>query len=213
MKKTVKVVMLPTEKASSLYLNKAELKYTGEEKIALGNTNQHLYLVSDDEIKEGDWFLHPDNVVIKANSQSDHKVYRCKKIIATTDKSLDNVEDCSPKDGSANIKLVSRLPQIPKSFVEQYVKAPIDEVELEYDTFNVNVEIPPAIRLTYNNEVIIHNSQIKTYTREEVKTILKKYMDYAFGKEYSKTEERIDQWMEENLLPCKPYKQVNLEFI
>ena len=59
MKKTFKVVMLPTEKASKIYLD----PYKGRNLLVFTEiadfcnaksdcTNQHLYIISDDEIKE-----------------------------------------------------------------------------------------------------------------------------------------------------------------
>ena len=54
------VVMLPTnEKAEKgLYLSKSGLLTI--EKL----TNQHLYILSDEEIKEGDWVITPTNDII-----------------------------------------------------------------------------------------------------------------------------------------------------
>ena len=48
----------------------------------------HLYITTFDAIKDGDFFIHPDGFVMKANSQSDHRHYKCPKVIACTDLSL-----------------------------------------------------------------------------------------------------------------------------
>jgi len=57
MKKTHKVVMLATEKASNLCLADTKLVLIKEAKYNLSNIKvQHLYIISDDEIKEGDWW-------------------------------------------------------------------------------------------------------------------------------------------------------------
>jgi len=48
----------------------------------------HIYITSDDEIKEGDWYYSKEfNVILQC--ECDYiKDINCKKIIATTDKSL-----------------------------------------------------------------------------------------------------------------------------
>jgi hypothetical protein len=57
----------------------------------LNKINNNIYITSDEEIKEGDWYLDTFNTQrIKANQFSDHKHYgnACKKIILTTDTEL-----------------------------------------------------------------------------------------------------------------------------
>lgn len=70
----------------------------------------HLYLVSDEEIKEGDWLLATDTKTIFKASESDingmilaKSLHLYRTIVATTDKSLG-------------------LPLIPQSFIEEYVQ-------------------------------------------------------------------------------------------
>ena len=55
MKKTFNVVMLPTEKASNLYIfGNNKLGYDKTIVSSSKNCNdQHLYIISDDKIKEG----------------------------------------------------------------------------------------------------------------------------------------------------------------
>ena len=57
------IVMLPTnEKAkiclnkNKLYLTQSELEYIKDDKT--GTNPQHLYILSDEEIKEGDWYMY-----------------------------------------------------------------------------------------------------------------------------------------------------------
>src|SRR3990167_2003097 len=94
--KRCKVVMLSTEKASLLYKQGREL-YLKDERFIKDSfwenrTPQHLYILSDEEIKEGDWMLSHSNVVCQAaNSTLVNCVSientKCRKIIATTDSS------------------------------------------------------------------------------------------------------------------------------
>jgi len=123
------VVMLPTEKASNILLEHNSLRYTNkdlselkEELIALGVMFQHLYITSDEEIKEGDWYYDSiQNKILKCTEvdkmnlcHSDGyatPVNACKKIIATTDSSLTKL-DCQKmmcEGDCCNIP----LPQIP----------------------------------------------------------------------------------------------------
>ena len=88
--------ILPTDKPSRLILqtnNELRLSvFSFKGAIASGIT-QNIYITSDEEIKEGDWYLDTfNNQRIKANQFSDHKHYgnACKKIILTTDQDLIN---------------------------------------------------------------------------------------------------------------------------
>ena len=115
------VIMLPTEKASLLFMNNIQkgLFLVGGKGILakhrIGNsTNQHLYILSDEEIKEGDWILTKKyNNPVKANkfiksigwyysNTLVNDICSGKKIIATTDESLEipckvKCHDCNGK--------------------------------------------------------------------------------------------------------------------
>jgi len=199
MKKTHPVVMLPTEKATKLTLQDGIGLYMGDIEEA-GNSawrNQHLYILSDETADEGDYVVVGGKgvrQVVKTDTKDPSKwvvtgessavlsfVYRgaCKKIIATTDKSLGIKYDKNPEfygSGMFNKKLL--FPQIPESFIQAYIKAynegkPITEVDLEMIT-----EYPDAessihsvngkmiIKTRDDGSVIIHQS--KTYSRDDV---------------------------------------------
>jgi hypothetical protein len=93
MKMKCSVRMLPTDKNSNLelgleggylYLNR---KSPVDERIKA----QHLYIVSDDKIKEGDWYIDgADSVRQSVTSDEDYWEVRkdYKKVIETTDSSL-----------------------------------------------------------------------------------------------------------------------------
>ena len=149
--KEVKVIMLPTEKATHIiYCNvHKQLHYWVEETEPISiksEIGQHLYLVSDEEIKEGDWFVslkikgiykaNPENV----KTLSNYKVEYIHKIIATTDKSLG-------------------LPLVNHDFIEAYVKAEgnINEVMVEYEYGRAYIGQPflDLIPTLDNNTIII----------------------------------------------------------
>jgi len=95
----------------------------------------HLYILSDDELKKGDWKIClNDNVISKYLSkksiESDTKCKDCKKIITTTNKSLIALFGQS-EEGYGKMK--EGLPQIPQSFIEYYVS--------EYNKGNIITEV------------------------------------------------------------------------
>lgn len=98
---------------------------------------QHLYLISDDDIKRNDWAYDPHlNEIFRVSK----KVIGCKKIIASTDPVLTTCNYCTSsieydhKMGCEN-KINGRVPKIPIKFIESYVNSNggINEVEVEYE--------------------------------------------------------------------------------
>lgn len=157
MLKKVHVIMLPTE-------NKSIIALTGEKLVKINESNygfshiksQHLYIISDDEIKEGDWCLIDNNKVGKrTNKQTypnstdgeshlcyyytingeeiSYHVSHCKKIIATTDTSL----RVPYNNGDMNDLII--LPRPSQQFIEEYIEEYnkgniITDVLIEYET-------------------------------------------------------------------------------
>ena len=180
MKKTHKVCMLPTEKASLIG------KYIDTNQLVFNNPNhkdiprgefQHLYILSSEPINSGDWCIDiEDNTLFQVKEQGHSGLLRsntdsyvedsCKKIIATTDKSLklkwDNLQSVVHNGVETNL-----LPQIPESFIQEYIAEynkgnVITEVELEYEEIMTGSSIEGGqatwtnkLTTTSNNEVII----------------------------------------------------------
>lgn len=157
MKKTFKVVMLSTEKASPLFDKKGQLEYNINPPLHgirdLGWKYQHLYIISDDEIKEGDWYMNKfGRLSIKVIGDKSNE--GDKKIVATTDKSLEITvysKYISTVEGK-NTRY-KQLPQLPESFTQAYIKAynegkPITEVDLE-------MEYNKLYPMVENNNLII----------------------------------------------------------
>lgn len=181
MKKKCKVVILATERTSDLYIWYDKLEFS---KLDQKVNCQHLYITSDDEIKEGDWVIETLNKVIfqVKNSTNDYRDSTFKKIISTTDKSID-------------------LPEIPQSFINQYIESynkgnVITEVMVEYEQF---FDICPEIddvRANYkakiNPDNVINISTIKdSWNREEVIEIIKIINSHS--------KESVNKWIEQNL--------------
>jgi hypothetical protein len=81
--------LTPTNKPSRLFKNiKGNLGFNTEwNGIPFGRINQNIYITSDEEIKEGDWF-HLDDAQIIAKYIASKPVNEAKKIILTTDQDL-----------------------------------------------------------------------------------------------------------------------------
>ena len=123
--------VLPTDKPSRLWVNNLRRRLELDKDVLIGsNTAQHIYITSDEEIKEGDWlFSTITNNLFKADSieyleshnmieDFDKSFYinskYAKKIILTTDQPLDGVQ------------------AIDDEFLEWFVKNPsCEEVSVE----------------------------------------------------------------------------------
>lgn len=182
MKKTHKVVMLSTEKATGLFIQtmniwgdpvyaKRRLEYTTNDTLIRNNhlisnrkaaTNalnkysfNHLYIVSNEPAVEGDWITNSIQIAqVNCLTVNDPNKHLHEKVIASTDESLG-------------------YPVIPPAFIEAYVKAynnssPITEVSLEYDCDHTQMpnKVIDVIKTRADNTVIIH--QAKNYTRDDV---------------------------------------------
>ena len=155
--------------------------------------SQHLYIISDDEIKEGDWFINLfNNVIVQAHNWI--YVSTCKKIIATTDTSLEIV--------SKGINPVyEKLPQPSQQFIEQYIESynkgkVITDVLVELKSsglhyFNEDLRINPK-----DNTITIKKLK-DSWNREEVIELMKKYCIDIHR--YTINSNDFNKWIEENL--------------
>ena len=160
--------------------------------------NQHLYLVSDEEIKEGDWYYtsleHDRPWICKCKSIDKSKEYWLDghlkyvggaqgkwgsyKIIATTDKSLG-------------------LPLIPESFVKEWTEkqGKIEYVHLSYCEESKNFWFKNLLA----PEVIILPTK-DSFSRDEVKDIDKAHKRYIIDslKDKGKIMLSFDEWFDKN---------------
>jgi hypothetical protein len=209
MKKTHKVVMLPTEKASNICIEHDErghIHYNKSGFYPVDGIRQYLYITSDDEIKEGDWYYSPETKQVY--NQSNHETsLPCKKIVATTD--IQITSDFSTPGQTF-------VPSIPESFIQAYMKAynegkPITEVDLEIEETKERVITSIGTMIVSNtfviktrpdNTVIIHQS--KMYSREQVIELLTRLDNEAInehgtGKCFKDSPEEVIKWIENNL--------------
>ena len=222
--KRTQVIILPTENNTNIVtILKDNLHYTTSKNIP-GGIYQNLYIISDDEIEEGDWILgdFPDNPICKVESKYGEEFttvdvkgnkhglaqYDSKKIIATTDTSLEIV--------SKGINPVyEKLPQTSQQFIEKYIESynkgdVITDVLIEYQQIaQYNTGEPCLIlKLDKNNTITIKKLK-DSWSREEVSKLCAAAWDESlsvnmFNKRNSYTDDfkpvpNFKTWIEENL--------------
>ncbi len=201
--KKVKMVMLPTNKKAK----KGDLMLQSNTLIKASYDSdwanvEHLYFLSDEEIKEGDWMFHNlDKKPIQWNgeeTETNPSVYGYKKIIATTELLTSNI---NLPVGSFNY-----LPQPSQSFIEKFVEEynkgnVITEVmvEWEYNSYSTktNGELTADFKLKINpkdNTITIRKVK-ESWNKEEVEDKIRKgayvLLNGSIGD--------FDKWIEENL--------------
>jgi hypothetical protein len=139
-----KIHIIPTDKPSSLMIEDGKLLYSknfgfnefNETKNFRHINKQHIYITSDEEIKEGDWYLTFTNNEVMGQPRkcedTNWNFSYCKKIILTTNQDL-------IKDG---------VQVIDDKFLEWFVKNPtcesveVKKVEGRYVDYRGNVHTP-----------------------------------------------------------------------
>jgi hypothetical protein len=116
--------ILPTDKPSRLLWSFEDRRYYSvKEEMFFKNQNelqnQNIYITSDEEIKEGDWYINTLDEVVRKNNTINHSYH--KKIILTTDQDL-------IKDG---------LQAIDDEFLEWFVKNPSCE-KVEFKSYKLH---------------------------------------------------------------------------
>lgn len=204
--KRIEVVMLATNKKANLAFNKITNKLGLYNRFIECTTDfkpQHLYFLSDDEIKEGDWFIDlrdsynkipyqctgiTSNFILCSSNEINHPKMCCKKIIATTDDSI----------GYTNLKVspvpnFCTFPEPSKDFIKVYIEDynkgnKIEQVDVEYEIgkcqCSVNSPFEECVneygtcteyKLKVNSKNEISIRKIKdTWTREEVESLCRK---------------------------------------
>jgi ligand-binding SRPBCC domain-containing protein len=199
------------------------------EQLRLANAETyHLYFTTDEEIKEGDWYISNQAPRLCVEVRKGNKypyghrgidgemVYDFHtwktKIVATTNPDLwEKKIRMNAAMTDYNTRTVVDIPKIPTSFLEAYAQAEgkITEVMLEYDEIGEeideeeNVTHIHRLKLRNNGTVIIHRVQQKLYTRDEVFDILVKsslpHMDDWDDEHTEQYDiERLRQWFDKN---------------
>lgn len=224
-KRKCKVVMLPTNEVTKIELNHQnnELGYfmgfsdNYDKSKYIPNHErsfkefQHLYIISDDEIKEGDRYID-DADTIRQSVTSDKEYWErrkdYKKIIATTDNSL-KTGDWMHND--ALIPLPQPSPEFIQKYIQEYNKGnEIEEVLIEYEKTDFTPELVGGLwdgssynyklklKIDKNNNITITKYK-DSWSREEVKILLfNSNSDFMLASLENK-EFNIKDWIQEYL--------------
>ena len=163
---------------------------------------QHLYILSNEEIKEGDWYIDDINTIRQSiTSDKDYWAVRqdYKKIIATTNTSLYvPITQDKPFD---------ELPQPSDSFIKKYIEEynkgnVITKVLVEYEigksySGNSGLEVKQWLKVDSNNTITIKKVEPELYTREQVE----QYIIYVYRDIYPDRhwENKAWDWINKNL--------------
>jgi glycerol-3-phosphate cytidylyltransferase-like family protein len=185
--------VLPTDKPSRLTKINDELFFGKNEREMLSEPSlniaaQHLYIISDEEIKEGDWGLSKLNEVILFGRSYNEKFY--KKIILTTDPDLIVMGNITPLDDD---------------FLNWFVKNPTVEYvtveRLEDGQFVDYLSTGKAVEGVYENyKVIIPEEEPKQETLNKINN-----MNEEIKKQINLLQEeqtRVKQFINENNFNC-----------
>lgn len=214
--KRAKVVMLPTNEKTKYLMVYSNVEKTKGKLILSGLKNdeykeyQHLYFLSDDEIKEGDWFLYynknnqlegiarfikeegENNTLVEKYSKVTgfSKFYigilGCKKykIIATTDIKLGTSEYSDRYRESYFNPLPQPSQQFIQKYIEEYNKGNIiTDVLVEYEYLLDDRAVLPYWNLKVNtkdNTITIKKLK-EVYTKEELCQVLEKYTSFIWS--------------------------------
>lgn len=211
------LVLLPTDKQSNFPFfidTSKENKISLNEGINKNKWNydvvkpQHLYVLSDEPIKEGDWVYRPNyhEKIGKylINDNLDNGLFgNDKKIIATTDKLLGFKcgNNIPLNDHVCTHKIY--LPQPSQSFIQKYIEGYnkgniITEVLVEYEKEVINPNPKYDLLIIDENNCINIKSIKDSWNREEVKCLLDKLADELIDFR-NMGELDYDKWIKENL--------------
>ena len=108
------------------------------------NKNGHLYVLSDDEIKEGDWFYNIYSKIVGRAAINFGKDELAKKIIATTNPLLKIEIDGNRGDLLPDVSFDINLPQPSQQFIQKFVE--------EYNKGNIITDVLVEYELISNEE-------------------------------------------------------------
>ena len=206
--KKAKVVMLPTNQKATIgsitlgkntkklvILSDEELLNTFNNSIDKTLSLQDLYIISNDEIKEGDWVVYENKMIYQNNygeissviGDEDSIRKYCKKIIATTDESLyykDSSKNPKQYMGSyISMTFGENLPQPSQQFIEKYIEEynkgnVITDVLVEYeniyiDSFGTTIIQHEKDSDSYLKQCTFVNSKLKINPKNNTITIKK----------------------------------------
>jgi len=172
---------------------------------------QHLHIISNDEIKEDDYYiLFTDKALTVLRCTGDGDYFDCKKIIATTDTSLNYETPFYGMDADNNFPQPSQ--QFITKYIEEYNKGNIiTDVLVEYeeiyndygetDIFDLvctNHSKISRIKINPKDNTITIKKLKDSWNREEViENLITMHINLYGADKYQL--DKVNQWIEENL--------------
>lgn len=205
---------------SLLFKYKEHYLYTQEYLKSIMSSAYHLYILSDEKIEEGDWVYHtPTQNIIKATCNYTGNV-RFKKIIATTNKTLEvGINQCDgcragkPVDHNGNHAMgEGRYPDYMCCKKDTYVH-PLSEIDIDfiddyiklYNTQNVVNKV--LVRQNQDNTVDINFKKTSWTEKElpidEMKNLIS-FIDTPIGRRKYSSDvinqvRALKKWIDSNL--------------
>ena len=179
------------------------------------NKNGHLYVLSNDEIKKGDYiYCTITNAIEIAKYNHDYLIRDWKKVIATTDTSL----YIHQKETISLPERVFYLPQPSQQFIQKYIEEYnkgniITDVLVEYEDYDWdlltsgNTTIHQRVKVNPKDNTITIKKVKDSWSREELTDILQVYrLDYEqykrschYGPNQKEIVDWSNKWIKENL--------------
>ena len=211
MYRNCQIIMLSTNE-KAVGLGARNWYFPNTKKLVINSLESNLYILSDDKIKEGDYYFDSNyRLIMKASKVSTNTINNTyKKVIVTTDSSL-SLDSTGFVTFNLNTNKTSLLPQIPQQFIEHYINeynkdnqienVMVDYEEERYSTFSGqnNSESSKDVwtnKLKINSDNTINIKPVKdSWDREEVISLIDKF-DTKFA---DCSKEQFDKWIEDNL--------------
>lgn len=211
--KKCKVVMLPIIQRSKIGLNPSRLSknklYFFDPVVC--NEAQALYFLSDEEIKEGDWYIAQRNTgpkllkakridkevgcIFQENTDETYypyDIHECKKIIASTNSSLG-----LPRPSDSFIKKYCELGGINEVMVEYEEVLFTNGFSIEINTKELHDKVITRLKVAPDNTITIKKVK-DSWTREEVIILIGKMQAEGIITP-NITADKFDKWIEQNL--------------
>jgi hypothetical protein len=228
--KKAKVVMLPTNQKTNGMICK---DITEQDKIIAIKTKHlmehedyighHLYIILDKKPDNGDYYIIDGISEVLKNNGLKFIDDNCKKIIATTDTSLQWLDESeiNPELARPN-GLWKCLPQPPQQFIQKYIEEYnrgniITDVLVEYQTdFKSETKLymlsigdnpddfeygEPTVKINPKDNNITIKKVKDNWNREEIRILKNKLISLSKEEQMKilNTVESFDKWIEENL--------------
>lgn len=200
MEKKCKVVLLPTDKNEGKGIYKSPVQnimHYWDKRIGNSYIPQHLYILSSDNMKHGDWFIYTGEKLTYLRF--------CNKIHEPW---LYDNNHCNPDYRKASQKIIAStntelikegIASIDDEFIKSYCDNPVEEVVVEYDFKSRKVYTDEND--AYGYDVLIYYPKLSSNGSIIIKPVEETWEDIIEKLPYPiNIERRLDlwEWLKEN---------------